>query len=61
MSKKATKKGATTKERSYKLHMVSKKTSHTGAEPLVEHIDMPNVKVTQKVRKAQESKRNLDK
>lgn len=61
MSKKATKKGVTTKERSYKLHMVSKKVSHTGAQPLVEHIDMPNVKVTQKVRKAQESKRNLDK
>lgn len=61
MSKKATKKGVTTKEQSYKLHMVSKKSSHTGAQPLVEHIDMPNVKVTQKVRKAQESRRNLDK
>ena len=61
MGKKATQKGMTPKEQSQKLHMVSKKSSHTGAQPLVEHIDMPKGKVTQKVRKAQESKRNLDK
>jgi hypothetical protein len=61
MGKKATKKGVTPKEKGQKLHMISKKSSHTGAQPLVEHIDMPNVKVTQKMRKAQESKRNLDK
>ena len=57
MSKKATKKGVTSKEQSYKLHMVSKKTSHTGAKPLVPHISNPNVMVTQKVRDAQERNR----
>ena len=57
MSKRATTKGMTPKENSQKLHMVSKKSSHTGAQPLVEHIDMPNVMVTQKVRRAQDSKR----
>ena len=57
MSKKATKKGVTTKEQSYKLHMVSKKTSHTGAKPLVPHISNPNVMVTQKFRDAQERNR----
>tara|TARA_Y100000361_G_scaffold32310_1_gene27013 strand:+ start:328 stop:507 length:180 start_codon:yes stop_codon:yes gene_type:complete len=57
MSKRATTKGMTPKEQSQKLHMVSKKASHTGAQALVEHIDMPNVKVTQKVRKAQDSRK----
>lgn len=32
-----------------------KKYSHTGAKPLVPHINDKNVMVTQKVRKAQES------
>ena len=59
MSKKATKKGMTPKEQSSKLHMVSKKSSHTGAQPLVEHINNPNVMVTQKVRKAQENKKKV--
>jgi hypothetical protein len=57
MSKRATTKSMTSKEQSQKLHMVSKKTSHTGAQELVEHIDMPNVKVTQKVRRAQDSRK----
>jgi len=59
MSKRATTKGMTPKENSQKLHMVSKKSSHTGAQPLVEHIDMPNVMVTQKVRKAQERRKGV--
>lgn len=57
MGKRARQKGMTSKEQSQKLHMISKKSSHTGAQPLVEHIDMSNVMVTQKVRKAQESRR----
>lgn len=57
MSKRATTKGMTPKENSQKLHMISKKSSHTGAQPLVEHIDMPNVMVTQKVRRAQDSRK----
>lgn len=58
MSKKATSKGNTPKEQSTKLHMVSKKVSHTGGQPLVEHINNPNCMVTQKVRRAQESRKN---
>lgn len=57
MSKKARTKGVTSKEKSHTLHMISKKSSHTGGKPLVEHIDMPNVMVTQKVRRAQDSRR----
>ena len=57
MSKKGTQKGNTPKSQSAKLHLVSKKTSHTGAKPLVAHIDMPNVMVTQKVRNAQDRNR----
>jgi len=56
MSKKARETGIT--DKSYaKLHRICKKTSHTGAKPLVAHIDQPNVMVTQKVRKAQEARR----
>jgi hypothetical protein len=54
MSKKATTKGVTPKEQSVKLHQISKKVSHTGAKPLVPHINNPNVMVTQKVRNAQD-------
>ena len=54
MGKKATTKSNTPKEQSLKLHQVSKKMSHTGAKPLVPHINNPNVMVTQKVRNAQE-------
>jgi|TARA_Y100000289_G_C3833437_1_gene104772 hypothetical protein len=57
MGKKATTKGMTLKEQSVKLHQASKKMSHTGAKPLVPHINNPNVMVTQKVRNAQESRR----
>ena len=57
MSKRARTKGMTPKEQSPKLFMVSKKSSHTGAQGLVEHINDPNVLVTKKVRKAQERKR----
>ena len=39
------------------LNAICKKASHTGAKPLVPHIDMPNVMVTQKVRNAQERNR----
>lgn len=35
-----------------------KKYSHTGNKPLVQSLADPNVMVTQKVRKAQESNRN---
>ena len=57
MSKRATTKGNTPKEQSIKLNNVSKKVSHTGGQPLVGHINNPNVMVTQKVRKAQDSRR----
>jgi hypothetical protein len=57
MSKKATTRRNTPKEQSAKLHQVSKKVSHGGAKPLVPHIDMPNVMVTQKVRNAQDRRR----
>lgn len=59
MSKKATTKGLTPKEQSVKLYEISKKSSHTGAEPLVPHIDMPNVMVRKKVRDAQERRKTL--
>jgi len=57
MGKKATNKGNTPKSQSEKLHIVSKKESHTGAKPLVPHINNPNVMVTQKVRNAQDRRR----
>jgi len=57
MSKKATTKGLTPKDQSAKLYQVSKKSSHTGAEPLVPHIDNPNVMVRKKVRDAQDRRR----
>jgi len=57
MSKKTTTRRNTPKEQSAKLHEVSKKVSHSGAKPLVPHIDMPNVMVTQKVRNAQDRRR----
>tara|TARA_Y100001938_G_C8090694_1_gene434841 strand:+ start:1489 stop:1662 length:174 start_codon:yes stop_codon:yes gene_type:complete len=54
MSKRATTRRNTPKEQSIKLNRISKKVSHTGGQPLVEHINNPNVMVTQKVRKAQD-------
>ena len=59
MSKRATTKGNTPKEQSIKLNSISKKVSHTGGQPLVEHISNPNVMVTQKVRKAQERRKGV--
>ena len=59
MSKRATTKGNTPKEQSIQLNKVSKKVSHTGGQPLVEHISDPNVMVTQKVRKAQERRKGV--
>ena len=59
MSKRATTKGNTPKEQSIKLNSISKKVSHTGGQPLVEHISNPNVMVTQKVRKAQERRKGI--
>ena len=57
MSKKATTKRMTSKEQSAKLHQVSKKVSHTGAKPLVESLTNKGVMVTQKVRDAQDRRR----
>ena len=56
MSKRATNKGNTPKEQSQKLHAISKKSSHTGSLPLTQSLYDDNVMVTQKVRKAQESR-----
>jgi TFIIF-interacting CTD phosphatase-like protein len=56
MSKKTTSRRNTPKEQGTKLHNISKKVSHTGGQPLVEHINDPNSMVTQKVRKAQEGR-----
>ena len=58
MSKRATTKGMTPKEQSTKLHDISKKSSHTGAQGLVEHINDSNVMVTKKVRRAQDRKKS---
>ena len=60
MSKKATTKGNTPKDQSSKLHDISKKSSHTGAQGLVEHINNPNVMVTKKVRMAQDRKKGIN-
>jgi len=57
MGKKATTKGNTPKEQSLRLHQISKKMSHTGAKPLVESLFNKGVMVTQKVRDAQERRR----
>ena len=56
MSKKATTKGMTPKEQSQKLYAVSKKSSHAGNSGLTQSLYDDNVMVTQKVRKAQESR-----
>ena len=57
MGKKATTKNNTPKEQSAKLYQVSKNMSHTGAKPLVESLTNKGVMVTQKVRDAQERRR----
>lgn len=58
MGKKNKEKGIPSQAVHLHLHKVAKKSSHTGNKPLVPHINNPNVMVTQKVRKAQESKKN---
>jgi len=58
MSKQAKEKGISDPTKHATLHKMCKKYSHTGAKPLVPHINDENVMVTQKVRKAQESNRN---
>jgi hypothetical protein len=40
-----------------KASKIGKKSSHTGNKPLVQSLADPNVMVTQKVRKAQKSKK----
>lgn len=57
MSKKAREKGIADQVKHGTLHKKTKLTSHTGAKPLVAHINNPNVMVTQKVRDAQERRR----
>ena len=59
MSKRNRERGIPSQEKHLDLYKKGKKYSHTGAKPLVPHIDMPNVMVTQKVRQAQERKRGL--
>lgn len=59
MSKKNRERGIPSKEKHLDLYEKGKKSSHTGTKPLVPHIDMPNVMVTQKVRNAQIRKRGL--
>jgi len=58
MGKQAKEKGVSDPSKHKQLHTICKKTSHTGAKPLVPHINDENVMVTQKVRKAQESNKN---
>ena len=60
MGKKATQKGMTQRAKSKTSHGFQEIISYRRTTYKPEHIDMPNVKVTQKVRKAQESRRNLD-
>ena len=57
MSKKAKERGVTNQKLHSALHKMCQKYSHTGNKPLVQSLADPNVMVTQKVRKAQESKR----
>jgi len=57
MAKKATTKSNTPKEQSAKLYQISKKVSHTGGSPLVESLTNKGIMVTQKVRDAQERRR----
>ena len=57
MSKKAKEKGVSDPKKHKQLHDICKKYSHTGNKPLVQSLADPNVMVTQKVRKAQESNR----
>ena len=57
MSKKVKEKDSRSETLHPTLYKMSQKSSHTGGKPLVPHINDENVMVTQKVRKAQDSKR----
>tara|TARA_E500000331_G_C17155578_1_gene669398 strand:+ start:476 stop:649 length:174 start_codon:yes stop_codon:yes gene_type:complete len=57
MSKKAKERGVTNPKLHPALYKMCQKSSHTGNKPLVESLTNEGVMVTQKVRKAQESKR----
>jgi hypothetical protein len=57
MGKKTKEQGVPNAEKHKALHTIAKKSSHGGNKPLVESLTNPNVMVTQKVRRAQESKR----
>ena len=56
MSKKTKSRGVPDPEKHAGLHKIAQKSSHTGNKPLVQSLADPNVMVTQKVRRAQESK-----
>ena len=58
MGKKAKEQGVPNPEKHRGLHRIAKTSSHTGNKPLVQSLADPNVMVTQKVRRAQESKKN---
>ena len=58
MSKVTKERGISCPTKHASLHAICKKSSHTGAKPLVPHINDENVMVTQKVRKAQERNKN---
>ena len=58
MSKRTKERGISCPTKHKSLNDVCKKSSHTGARPLVQSLADPNVMVTQKVRKAQEKNAN---
>jgi len=58
MSKRTKERGISCPTKHKSLNDICKKSSHTGARPLVPHINDENVMVTQKVRNAQEKKAN---
>ena len=58
MGKRNRERGVPSQEKHLDLYNKAKQQSQTGAKPLVPHINNPNVMVTQKVRKAQEARKN---
>ena len=56
MGKKAIERKITDPEKHPSLYKITKTQSHTGRKPLVESLTNPGCMVTQKVRRAQESK-----
>tara|TARA_B100000941_G_C28203576_1_gene398042 strand:+ start:232 stop:411 length:180 start_codon:yes stop_codon:yes gene_type:complete len=57
MGKKNRERGVPSQALHLDLYNKAKQQSHTGAKPLVPHINNPNVMVTQKVRRAQEARK----